>query len=305
MLLRLLPANLARLGGALLPPNASSPMRAAFRLLAASPPNAARLSSTSPTARKVAKGDRVSIRFEAKDAQTGESLVHSGPEPVSCVVGHGHIIPGMEKRLLGMAVGESWSESIQSHEAFGESDPRRIVRTPKPANLQVNVGHGVQLASGEWARVVEVTEQEIVVDMNHPLAGKAVVFDVQLLGISEEPRNVLSGVSIEQIIPGDGKTFPRSGQTVSVHYTGTLASDGKEFDSSRSRGKPFSFVLGAGLVIKGWEIGIGKLSLGERAVLHIPSEFAYGDQGAGGVIPADADLNFDVHLVAIDHHKAV
>ena len=89
-----------------------------------------------------------------------------------------------------------------------------------------------------------------------------------------------------------------------MHYTGTLAADGSQFDSSRDRGSPFKFTLGVGQVIQGWDKGVAKMSLGERANLHIPSELGYGAQGAGGAIPPNADLVFDVQLLAINDDQA-
>jgi peptidylprolyl isomerase len=87
-----------------------------------------------------------------------------------------------------------------------------------------------------------------------------------------------------------------AGQTVTVHYTGTLT-DGTKFDSSRDRGEPISFQLGAGRVIKFWDEGIAHLRVGDQAILVIPPSIGYGERGAGGVIPANATLIFVVELV--------
>lgn len=94
--------------------------------------------------------------------------------------------------------------------------------------------------------------------------------------------------------------------TVTVHYTGKLKSDGKQFDSSIGT-EPISFQLGAGLVIKGWEDGLVGSCKGEKATLEIPSSLGYGDKGAGDTIPPNADLIFDVELVDIDrvYHQEV
>ena len=92
---------------------------------------------------------------------------------------------------------------------------------------------------------------------------------------------------------------PKKGETVVVHYTGTLT-NGVKFDSSRDRGQPFEFPLGAGRVIKGWDEGIAKLRIGDQAILVIPSTLGYGKRGAGGgEIPPDAKLIFIVELVDI------
>mmetsp|Transcript_55606 Transcript_55606/g.64982 ORF Transcript_55606/g.64982 Transcript_55606/m.64982 type:complete len:128 (+) Transcript_55606:42-425(+) len=112
------------------------------------------------------------------------------------------------------------------------------------------------------------------------------------------------GVEKEVIQVGDGENFPQEGNQLTMHYTGTLADGGKQFDSSVSKGKPFQFVIGVGQVIKGWDEGVAKMSLGEKSMLKISSDFGYGARGAGGVIPPNADLNFEVELLAIGDKKA-
>ena len=97
---------------------------------------------------------------------------------------------------------------------------------------------------------------------------------------------------------GDGSTFPKQGDRLTMHYTGKLA-DGTKFDSSVDRGQPFSFTIGVGQVIKGWDEGVMQMSLGEAAVLKISSDYGYGAAGAGGVIPPNATLIFDVELLNI------
>ncbi|SPO29413.1 probable FPR1 - peptidyl-prolyl cis-trans isomerase, FK506-binding protein [Ustilago trichophora] len=113
-------------------------------------------------------------------------------------------------------------------------------------------------------------------------------------------------VQIERITPGDGKSFPKAGDTVTMHYTGTLAANGEEFDSSRKPGRgPFETAIGVGRVIQGWDQGVPQLSLGERAKLIIPANEGYGARGAGGVIPPNADLIFDVELLAINGKRGM
>jgi protein-disulfide isomerase len=105
------------------------------------------------------------------------------------------------------------------------------------------------------------------------------------------------GLVNKDAVVGPGAAV-KSGDTVSVHYVGTLT-DGKEFDSSRKHGKPFDFQVGAGHVIKGWEQGLVGMKVGGKRTLTIPPALAYGDRGAGGVIPPDATLFFDIELVSI------
>jgi peptidylprolyl isomerase len=107
-----------------------------------------------------------------------------------------------------------------------------------------------------------------------------------------------SGLKYEVITAGTG-AIPKAGQQVVVHYTGTL-DDGTKFDSSRDRNQPFKFKLGAGQVIKGWDEGLSTMKVGDRRNLILPPELGYGSRGAGGVIPPNATLIFDVELLGIE-----
>ncbi len=106
-----------------------------------------------------------------------------------------------------------------------------------------------------------------------------------------------SGLKYVELKEGTGAT-PKTGQKVVVHYTGTLE-DGTKFDSSRDRGQPFDFKIGVGQVIKGWDEGVGTMKVGGQRQLIIPPELGYGSRGAGGVIPPNATLLFDVELLDV------
>eukprot|EP00529_Nitzschia_sp_RCC80_P035440 CAMPEP_0113463508 /NCGR_PEP_ID=MMETSP0014_2-20120614/12688_1 /TAXON_ID=2857 /ORGANISM="Nitzschia sp." /LENGTH=178 /DNA_ID=CAMNT_0000355493 /DNA_START=163 /DNA_END=699 /DNA_ORIENTATION=+ /assembly_acc=CAM_ASM_000159 len=109
-----------------------------------------------------------------------------------------------------------------------------------------------------------------------------------------------SGLQYKVLKEGDG-AIPAPGQTVKAHYTGWL--DGfdspKKFDSSRDRGRPFTFAVGKGQVIRGWDESFGTMKVGERRQIILPARLAYGDRGAGGIIPGGATLYFDVELLSI------
>jgi peptidylprolyl isomerase len=136
-----------------------------------------------------------------------------------------------------------------------------------------------------------------------------IIFDVELMQIKEGPKpfdakgkdtittaSGLKYIVIEKAQQAGSKA--ENGKTVSVHYSGYLM-DGKVFDSSLERGQPISFKLGEGRVIPGWEEGIKLMSIGDKLKLIIPSNLAYGEQGAGGVIPPNATLIFDVQLMDV------
>lgn len=109
--------------------------------------------------------------------------------------------------------------------------------------------------------------------------------------------NAPADLVCDDVVVGTGAS-PQSGQTVIVHYTGTLTT-GEKFDSSVDRGKPFNFVIGKGQVIKGWDVGVATMKVGGKRKLTIPSHMAYGDRGVPGVIPPGATLVFDVELLDI------
>jgi peptidylprolyl isomerase len=119
---------------------------------------------------------------------------------------------------------------------------------------------------------------------------------------SAKPVTTSSGLQYIDTKPGTGAA-PRRGQIVSVHYTGWLyvnGAKGKKFDSSVDRGKPFEFPVGAGRVIAGWDEGVGSMKVGGKRTLIIPPQLGYGAAGAGGVIPPNATLMFDVELLGVN-----
>ncbi|CRG89201.1 Peptidyl-prolyl cis-trans isomerase [Talaromyces islandicus] len=107
------------------------------------------------------------------------------------------------------------------------------------------------------------------------------------------------GVIREVLSAGDGQNFPKPGDQITMHYTGTLES-GAKFDSSRDRNEPFVCNIGVGQLIKGWDEGVPQMSLGERAKLTISSDYGYGARGVPGLIPGGATLIFDVQLLKIN-----
>lgn len=118
---------------------------------------------------------------------------------------------------------------------------------------------------------------------------------------SAQPVTTSSGLQMIDTKAGAGDS-PKAGQTAVVHYTGWLYENGvkgKKFDSSVDRGQPFEFPVGAGRVIKGWDEGVASMKVGGKRTLIIPPQLGYGARGAGGVIPPNATLMFDVELLGV------
>jgi peptidylprolyl isomerase len=135
------------------------------------------------------------------------------------------------------------------------------------------------------------------------------VFEVELVNIlagapaaptkvnDADYQTTATGLKYYDFVVGTGAS-PKQGQQVTVHYTGWLV-DGKKFDSSLDRGEPFGFAIGVGQVIRGWDEGVMSMKVGGKRQLVIPAELGYGARGAGGVIPANATLIFEVELLGV------
>ncbi len=152
---------------------------------------------------------------------------------------------------------------------------RRTARTGVTVALSLIAGLSVVVAAGSFTQATAQT------------AGKTMTTS--------------SGLQITDTTVGTGAS-PKAGQTCVMHYTGWLYTNGikgKKFDSSVDRGEPFEFPIGRGRVIKGWDEGVASMKVGGKRTLIIPPALGYGDRGAGGVIPPNAVLMFDVELLAV------
>jgi peptidylprolyl isomerase len=161
-------------------------------------------------------------------------------------------------------------------------------------------GNGEEAISSQATNPTDSSTTEVTTGTLTPeesLADASDLLPIQENVSEENAVTTESGLQYVVIKEGVGES-PKRGDTVVVHYTGTLE-DGSKFDSSRDRGQPFSFKIGIGQVIKGWDEGVGLMKPGGRRKLIIPSDLGYGAQGAGGVIPPNATLIFDVELLRI------
>jgi len=253
------------------------------------------------------------LKFTAKDDSTGKNITKEEGEEVEFIIGKQQMMPGIDEAVVGMKAGEKKQVTVPPEKAFGPRDEEMVVEVPKDRLPQdVKVGDELQSEQGVPVMVTEVSEKTCKIDGNHPFSGKSLTCDLEVMEIREPtaeeqsagqepppPEDLGNGLQKMVIQPGDGKTYPSRGQKLTMHYTGVLAKDGKKFDSSRDRGQPFTFKIGVGEVIQGWDRGVITMSVGERAEIFIPSALGYGAQGAGGAIPPNADLIFDVELLKI------
>lgn len=217
---------------------------------------------------KAEKGDNVSVHYAGR-LLSGEPFDNSYDRgrAFDFPLGGGRVIKGWDEGIAYLTVGDSATLIIPANLGYGS-----IERPNIPANSTLIFD--VQLMS----------VKKVVKPVPFETAGKDTV-------------TTASGLRYIRLNQTDGE-LAVAGKTVSVHYTGYLE-NGNVFDSSISRGQPISFPLGQGRVIKGWDEGIALLKVGEKARLLIPSALAYGDRGAGGLIPPGADLIFDVELVDV------
>jgi peptidylprolyl isomerase len=214
-------------------------------------------------------GDIVSVHYTGTlaDGTVFDSSIKRG-EPISFELGSGQVIPGWDEGIALMKKGGKARLTIPPNLAYGERGAGGVI--PPNATLIFEV---------------ELVDVKPGVAIGPPTK-------------VDEAKYVTtpSGLKYYDLKVGDGAS-PTKGQQVTVHYSGWLT-DGTLFDSSLKRGEPFKFALGTGGVIPGWDEGVATMKVGGKRQLVIPPELAYGASGAGGVIPPNATLVFEVELLS-------
>lgn len=211
--------------------------------------------------------------------------------PFSFVLGNGQVIKGWDEGVALMQVGDVFQLIIPSKLAYGKDGIKGVI--PPNAMLMFDV------------ELLAVRDANIVVakiPANPLMDSKQLAANLQVS--KQKPGDTVTTESDLKyvVVKRTGGTTVMPGKSVEVHYSGYLL-DGKKFDSSRDRGEPFEFVLGQGLVIKGWDEGIALMAVGDQLRLIIPPQLAYGERGAGNVIPPNATLIFDVELMGVGEPK--
>lgn len=221
--------------------------------------------------RQVQKGDKVTAHYTGllTDGKKFDSSKDRN-QPFSFKVGMGQVIAGWDEGFQLLKVGDKATFTIPSQIAYGTS------------------GAGGGAIPPNATLIFDV---EVIDAVESPKPRAAVPFEVAGL----DTIKMQSGLRFIKVESGTG-IKAQQGRHVSVHYTGYLM-DGKKFDSSVERGEPIEFQLGRGMVIKGWEEGIELMHVGDKMRFIIPSELAYGENGAPGAIPPNATLIFDCELV--------
>lgn len=214
-------------------------------------------------------GSRIKVHYTGtlEDGTKFDSSIDRG-EPFTFELGAGMVIKGWDEGFTLLHVGDKAVLKIPPHLGYGERGAGSLI----PPNATI---------------IFEVELLEIM-----PVI-KIEEFDIE----GKVRSKTESGLEYILVKEGNG-IKAAAGNTVNVHYTGYLE-DGTMFDSSVKRDQPFSFILGMGRVIKGWDEGVALMKVGDKVRLIIPSELGYGERGAGGVIPPNATLVFDVELLEV------
>ena len=231
-------------------------------------------------------------KADGKGAQFDSSRTRIAP--FSFIVGVGKVIKGWDQGVVGMRIGGKRTLIIPANLAYGERTRPNIAAN---SNLMFDVEIINIIATGEPGQISRLP----AVSAPLPVAAAA---PLRLSAKAPLPAKPVELTMIDQVV-GSGKTA-EAGTPVTVHYTGWLydaskpGGKGDKFDSSVDSGKPFVFPLGGGRVIKGWDQGVVGMKVTGKRTLIIPPQYGYGERGAGGVIPPNATLIFDVELLDVN-----
>ncbi len=238
------------------------------------------------------KGDIVKLHFALKTEKDSvlRSTFKEG-NPAEMPLREGTFKASLEEGLMMMSAGDSATFLINADSLFA-----KMFYAPLPAFIRSgsNVSFVIKMIKTMSEEEYKKEQDKIAAEM---IGKEDKTIQEYMTKNNLKGTKTASGLYYVQTQPGTGAKAEK-GKTVSVHYTGKLL-NGTKFDSSVDRGQPFEFGLGAGQVIQGWDEGIALMSVGEKGTLLIPSTMGYGARGAGGSIPPNSVLIFDVELLGI------
>ncbi|XP_071749018.1 peptidyl-prolyl cis-trans isomerase FKBP9 [Lepeophtheirus salmonis] len=258
--------------------------------------------------RKAGEGDKVTVHYGGflRDGTKFDSSFDRS-KPFTFPLGKGKVIPGWDSGLIGVCPGEERHLVVPSHLAYGDRGAGDVI--PPGATLlfdivvvkieQVPTQKEIQEEQNRIQQQQEEEEEKRRAEEAQKLKEQQQVADYDYYEDSSDP---CGGGQLQQeviYIPRNCQKKSRSGDKLSMHYTGKLYDTGVKFDSSRDRNKAFDFTLGIGQVIAGWDEGVKDMCVGEKRTLVVPPGMAYGERGVGNVIPECATLIFEVELVDI------
>jgi len=267
----------------------------------------------------VSPGLVVAVDFTMTRDDTGEVLESTeGKSPLEFACGAGKVFPTLDAGVDGMRVGQTKNFTLTQDFPRDDDLVKAYFAGFVPSQ---SVPGDIIAVWGKNATLVSKNESIAMLDFNHPFAGLSLTMTTTIVSVKHQkaydpkkgcPYNAFLRLvrirkkpeevefAVDTVSPGDGSHYAKPGDQLVIHYTGTLAASGVKFDSSIDRGSPNLVKIGVGQVIRGLDMGIMKMSLGEKALVKIPSALGYGEKGAGEIVPPNADLLFEVELLKIN-----
>lgn len=262
----------------------------------------------------VQPGDLVYVQYAAfLEEDLSTALDASAPNhPLEFIAGaeESRVLRGLAQGIIGLTVGRRTELVVAPEDGYGFRDEEKVVKLPQnqfPAE-GVKTGTTLTVQVGEEqlpAVITEVDDESVTLDMNVPLAGKTLLFSVEVTKVARKERvkDLGNGLILETTADGDCSTFPKQGGSAKIHYVGTLDDNGEVFVSTPDLGAPLEVALGKGqgALLRGIDQALPHMSLGERAVLRVPSEpWGFGERGSpDGKVPPGAAFRLFVELLEV------
>lgn len=223
-------------------------------------------------------------------------------EPISFIVGYDQVISGLDKGVMGMEPDSIKTLTIPKEDCYGDYIEGKTMLVPKtslPSGIEP--GSAISFEDGQTAVFKEYADdnENAIVDLNHYLAGKSLKMEIEMINVEEIPP-----VEILKHEPGDGKTYPKVGDKVKIHFAGYQENKDEPWDCTFTKNQPIEFPLGLGETFPGLEDGIFKMSKGETVFLNIHKDLGPGEMLRQFGVDPDLDLHIKVKLLDINNNDA-